>query len=150
MTEAALTWPLLTLLCRSGTHRFALPAGAVTRVLGAAAFTRVSGLPGAAVGLVNVAGENLPLVDARRVFGQAVTELNPEQRFVEFDRPRRWLLWVDAVESALEIQATQCDALSVDETAPARFALRLEQETVPLLDLARLEPGELVRPVSET
>ncbi len=149
MNEAAPTWPLLILLCRSGSDRFALPAGAVARVLGAAAFTRVSGLPGAAVGLVNLAGENLPLVDARRVFGQAVTALHPEQRFVEFDRPRRWLLWVDAVESALEVQPAQCDALSVDETAPARFALRLEQETVPLMDLERLEPGELVRPVFE-
>jgi chemotaxis signal transduction protein len=140
-------FPLLTLLCRAGKRRFLAPAASVARVMGAAAFTPVVGLPGAAVGVINVAGENLALVDSRLALGEAPGVLNPTQRFLQFDAPRPWLLWVDEVESVQALNLEQCDALLVNEAAPARHAVRLNNETLPLIDLVTLEPGALIQPV---
>jgi chemotaxis signal transduction protein len=138
-------FPLLTLLCRAGEARFAVPASAVVRVLGAAAFTPVAGLPGAAVGVVNVAGENLPLVAARGLLAQPTAALTLEQQFVLFDAPLGWVLWVDGVDEVLNVHAEQCDALSVAPGSAARFALRLPHETVPLMDVDAIAPPALVR-----
>jgi chemotaxis signal transduction protein len=140
-------FPLLTLLCRAGTRRFFAPAASVTRVIGATAFTPVAGLPGAAVGVVNVAGENLALVDSRLALGETQSVLHPAQRFLQFDAPKPWLLWVDAVESVQELSAEQCDALTVGDAATVRYAVRLKNETLPLIDPIPLEPGVIVQPL---
>jgi hypothetical protein len=47
-----------------------------------------------------------------------------------------------------ELSAQQCDALEVSPESPARFAVRLQDETLPLLDLTPLEPGALIQPIS--
>jgi chemotaxis signal transduction protein len=137
--------PSLTLLCRAGEVRFLLPAASVTRVLGAAAFVRLSGLPNAACGVVNVAGENLVVVDARALFLEPSAPLSPEQRFVLFHAPRGWVLWVDEVLGVREVHRWQRDALEVEPESIVRFAVRLDRESLPLLDVDAVAPGELVK-----
>jgi chemotaxis signal transduction protein len=135
----------LTLLCRAGERRFLLSAASVSRVLGAAAFVPLSGLPKAVCGVVNLAGENLPLVDARVLLGEDRATLTPEQRFVVFHAPHGWLLWVDEVLGVREIHRGQRDRLEVEPGSLARFAVRLERESVPLLEVDAIAPGEIVR-----
>jgi chemotaxis signal transduction protein len=136
--------PWLTLLCRAGEVRFLVPAASVTRVLGAAAFVRVAGLPGAVCGVVNVSGNNLPLVDARALFVEPSAALSPEQRFIVFHAPRGWLLWTDEVLGVREVHRWQRDKLEVEPDAIVRYAVRLERESLPMLDVNAVAPGELV------
>lgn len=136
-------FPLLILLCRAAEQRFALTAGQVTRVLGAAQFVAVQQMRSPAVGVVNVAGVNLALCDSRLALGLPSAALLPEQRFIELEGLRgssHWLLWVEEVIGAITVTQAQCDALPVPNGAPVRHALRLPLETVPLLDLLTLEP----------
>lgn len=141
-------FPLLVLLCRCLDQRFALPAAQVTRVLGAAQFVSIAGLGGCAVGIVNVAGVNLALCDSRIALGFASAAIVPADRFVELGAAtpgtRRWLLWVEEVIGIITVTQAQCDLLSTPDGATVRHALRLPLETVPLLNLAALEPGVVI------
>ena len=141
-------FPLLVLICRCFEQPFALPAAQVARVLGAAQFVSIAGLAGCAVGVVNVAGVNLALCDSRIALGLASAGLNPADRFIELEAlelgTRRWLLWVEEVVDIITVTRDQCDALHVADGALVRHALRLPLGTVPLLDLAALEPGAVI------
>jgi chemotaxis signal transduction protein len=136
----------LLLLCRSGSRRFAVHASAVVRVHLAVQFIALDGMGAHVAGVVNVAGEHLPLVSAALAFGEGQAELSGAQRFVEVHVQTRWLLWVDEVEGMLRANADQFDALKTPDDAPVRFVLRLPQAnaSVPLLNLLSLEPGAVV------
>ena len=141
-------FPLLVVMCRCLDQPFALPAAQVRRVLGAAQFVAVAGFGGCAVGIVNVAGVNLALCDSRVALGLSSAELKPTDRFIELEGSAlgasRWLLWVEEVLEIITVTQSQCDALHVADGALVRHALRLPLETVPLLDLASLEPGAVI------
>ncbi len=136
---------LLVVLCRCAGLRFALPATQVRRVLGAVQFVSLTGLGGCVVGIVNVANVNLGLCDARIALGLTSAHLEPSHRFIELESAtvgtRHWLLWVEEVIGIIAVTADQLDGLRVADNAVVRHALRLPLETVPLLDLAALEPG---------
>ena len=141
-------FPLLVLICRCADRRFALPAATVTRVLGAAQFVGIQRLRGCAVGVVNVAGVNLALCDARLALNLPITALLPEQRFIELEgvhQSRRWLLWVEEVIGISAVSQAQCDALDVsNDDATVLHALRLPLETVPLLNLRAVESTAVI------
>src|SRR5882672_4515395 len=60
---------LRVLLFRCGGQVLAVEAGAVREILGASEPTRIPGAPPAVLGLVNVRGTLVPVVDAARAVG---------------------------------------------------------------------------------
>lgn len=134
----------LVLLCRAGGRAFALMAHTVVRVHGATAFVAVADLGAHAVGVVNVAGQNVALVSAASALGEARSALEPTQRFVDIaDAGERWLLWVDEARDVIRAHEDQFDVLGTPADAPIRSLLRLSQETVPVLNVAALAPKQV-------
>jgi purine-binding chemotaxis protein CheW len=69
--------------------RFAVPAAAVRRVLPAARIDRLPKLPGVIEGVVDVAGDVVPVVDLRRRFGLAARPVAYTDHFVLTSSNRR-------------------------------------------------------------
>jgi purine-binding chemotaxis protein CheW len=63
-------------------HRFAVPVGAVARILPCAQPALLPGAPAVVIGALALGGEVLVLVDAARRFGLGQTRLAPDQRIV--------------------------------------------------------------------
>ncbi len=62
-------------------HRYALPLAAVERVVRAVEVTRVPDSP-QVLGIVNMHGEIVPVVDLRRRFGLAERAMTPSDQFI--------------------------------------------------------------------
>jgi chemotaxis signal transduction protein len=136
--------PVLALICRTDKARFVLSAEFVTRIVGAATWLQLEGLPGGVVGVLNLAGANLPVVDPRQRLGQEKTALGLEHHLIELHYPRRFLLWVDAVESSLELNSEQIETIATAPGALANQLVRFADETLPLVRPEAFDPGELV------
>jgi chemotaxis signal transduction protein len=135
---------VLALICRTDKARFVLSAEVVTRIVGAATWLPLEGLPNGVVGVLNLAGANLPVVDPRQRLGQAQTALGLEHHLIEIHHPRRYLLWVDAVESSLELNSDQIENIATAPGALAHQLVRFSDETLPLVRSEAFDPGELV------
>ncbi len=135
---------MLALVCRAQNTRFVVSAEVVNRIFNAATWLPLSGLPRGAMGVLNVAGENLVVVDPRIFFAQPVGTLALEHHLIELNSPRRFLLWVDAVETSLEIDPAQIEAVATSADAFVKHLVRFADETLPLIDVAVLDPGDLI------
>lgn len=92
-------WLLFTL----DDGRYAIPLTAVERVVAAAEVTALPGAPGAIRGVVNIAGEVLPLFDLRRRFSLPVREITPADQFlIVLAAGRRAILLVDNASGLLK------------------------------------------------
>ena len=136
---------MLALICRTDKARFVLSAEHVSRILTAATWLPIEGLSGGTVGVLNVAGANLAVVDPRGRLAQAPVLLSLEHHFVEITHPRRFLLWVDAVEESLEIAASQIEKINTSAGAVASQLVRFADETLPFISPEVFDPGELIR-----
>lgn len=88
------------LLCRIDDTRYAVPARDVEEVVRAAAVTPVPGAPAVILGLLDLRGAPVPVLDARRRFGHPTRALDPSERFVVARAgARRVALRVDAVDA---------------------------------------------------
>lgn len=86
-------------------QRCGLPVEAVERVLPMAAVTPLPQGPAVALGLLNLHGELLPVLDLRRRFGLPPADYGPGARLlVSRAGARRVLLAVDEVEEVVEIR----------------------------------------------
>jgi purine-binding chemotaxis protein CheW len=89
---------------RVGTMRLALDAARVLRVIAAVAPSPAPGAADILLGVVNLAGELLPLADVGFRLGQGRTVLTPRHAFILARTARRRLfLAVDAVEGVIEV-----------------------------------------------
>jgi chemotaxis signal transduction protein len=136
---------VLALICRTDKARFVLSAEHVSRILTAATWLPLEGLTGGVVGVLNVAGANLAVVDPRGRLAQAPVLLSLEHHFIEMTYPRRFLLWVDAVEQSLEIADSQIEQISTSAGSVASRLVRFADETLPLLNPEVFDPGDLIR-----
>lgn len=103
MTEREGAWALLVF--RLEGQRCGLPVEAVERVLPMAAVTPLPQGPAVALGLLNLHGELLPVLDLRRRFGLPPADYGPGARLlVSWAGARRVLLPVDEVEEVVEIR----------------------------------------------
>ncbi len=135
---------VLALICRTDKARFVLSAEHVLRILTAATWLPIKGLPSGAVGVLNVAGTNLVVVDPRERLAQGQNTLSLEHHFIELVFPRRFLLWVDAVEQSLEIDASQIEQVATSSGSVATQLVRFADETLPLVRAEIFDPGELI------
>jgi len=134
------------LLVRLGERQFGLPLEAVERIMPMA---HVLSLPDAGdglLGMLNVHGNVLPVIDPHPRLGLPTPRLAAEQRLVLLRATVPFLLWVDDVE---EVVVSGADGLSVvpaQQTSPliARV-LRLGENIVPVLAPGALEPRGSLR-----
>lgn len=86
--------------------RFAMDVAAVERIVRAVEVTRLSDAPDFVLGVINVAGEIMPVIDMRRRLGLAVREMELSDRFVLTQAAGKSLaLLVDKVEGVVALAA---------------------------------------------
>jgi len=138
----------LLVVGRIGAQRFAWPAAAVERVLPMAAVTRVADLPAAVAGLIDLHGDTLAVVDPRPRLGLPAQAPRPEQHLLLL-RPtasRRFLLWVDCIETIVEVESSTLEELqAADGSASAPMLTRIDGQLVPVLSPASFDPGQVVQ-----
>ena len=92
--------PLL-LIAQLGDRQLALPASSVTRVLRMAALTPLSDQSGGFVGVLNLHGDVLPVVDPRPRFHLPSPPPAPSQRLVVTATGRPFLVWFDRIDEVV-------------------------------------------------
>lgn len=97
-------------------RRFALPVGDVVRVVAAAETTALPDGPEFLCGVLNVAGEAVPVFDPRPRLGGVRRDMALDDRFVVLRQgPRSTALWVDAVEGVLSLDVQEIALRASDE-----------------------------------
>ncbi len=119
-------------------RRLAIPSAVVERVLPMAELTPLPDPPPGIVGLLNVAGATLPVVDPRPRLGLSTPAVRPDQHLVLVAAPTPYLLWVDRVET---LTVAPVETLAVGAGDEARGVARLGAAAVPLLAVDRLAPA---------
>ena len=138
--------PRLLLICRIGDHFFGLPASTAERILRMAALTPLPCVPGHVVGVLNLQGGSLPVVDPRPRLGLPTPRLHLDQRLVIMSAATRYVLWVDEAERIASVQPEDLDAVGVGtDRALVPFILRLDGATIPVLSPEALDPGPIVQ-----
>jgi chemotaxis signal transduction protein len=158
----------LLVIGRIGDHRFALPAAAIGSCLRMAAVTPLPDVPGGVVGVLNLNGVILPVVDPRPRFGLPTPPYHPEQYLVLVRARRDYLLWVDRLEQtfaarrgdfaptgldgeatgvagatgAPEVTSSGAGAGVTGRPAFVHSLVRIAGEVVPVLSLEALAPGQ--------
>ncbi|MGD9942280.1 MAG: chemotaxis protein CheW [Burkholderiaceae bacterium] len=128
-------------------QRFAISLGSVVRVLPAAAVTLVPGAPAGVMGVVDVHGEIIPVIDLRHQLCRPSFPLRVDDQFLIVRSRRRTLaLRVDETVGVLEYSCQDLvDLPELDADAPhARAALRLDDGLILIQDVeAVLSADEL-------
>jgi purine-binding chemotaxis protein CheW len=129
------------LIVKLGDRQFGLPLASVERVLPMALVVSLPDSGDGMLGVLNLHGQVLPVIDPHPRLGLPSPRMSTEHRLVLLSGNVPFLLWVDDVE---EVVASSPDALSV---VPAQQAsplvprvLRLGDSIVPVLAPAALEP----------
>jgi purine-binding chemotaxis protein CheW len=95
--------PAVLLTFRLGEERHALAIEALERAIPAAAITPLPAAPRPVLGLIDLAGELVPVLSVRRRLGLADLPLSPDHHFlVAHMGRRRVLLAVDEVQAVVE------------------------------------------------
>src|SRR5713101_5286463 len=129
------------LLIRLDERQFGLPLEAVERIMPMAQVLALPDTGDGLLGMLNVHGNVLPVIDPHPRLGLPSPRLAAEQRLVLLRAPVPFLLWVDDVE---EVVVTGADGLSVvpaQQSSPlVARVLRLGETIVPVLAPAALAP----------
>lgn len=100
----------LYLLFTVDSSYFALPVSQVERVLPAAEVTPIQDVPDYLLGLINLGGSLLPVLDMRRFMDFKPQELLPHHHFILTKSLERYLLLrVDQVEEVIELPLQPID-----------------------------------------
>ncbi len=134
------------LLIRLGDRQFGLPLEAVERIMPMAQVLALPDTGDGLLGMLNVHGRVLPVIDPHPRLGLPTPRLAAEQRLVLLRANVPFLLWVDDVE---EVVVSGADGLSVvpaQQSSPlVARVLRLGETIVPVLAPAALEPRGSLR-----
>lgn len=88
-------------------QRYALPLGAVERIVRAVHVTKIPESPAIVFGIINVGGDVVPVIDLRKRLGLRDRPMRPDDRLILADTPRwRIALWVDSVSGVFERQGS--------------------------------------------
>jgi chemotaxis signal transduction protein len=134
------------LLVSIGERQFGLPLAAVERVLPMAAILTLPDCGDGLLGVLNLHGDVLPVVDAHPRLGLPTPKPGTDHKLVLLKATVPFLLWVDDVE---EVVTSAADLLSVvpgHQASPlVPRVLRLGKTMVPVLAPAALEPRGSLR-----
>ena len=137
---------LAMLLIRLGERQFGLPLESVERIMPMAQVLSLPDTGDGLLGMLNIHGQVLPVIDPHPRLGLPTPRLAAEQRLVLLRASVPFLLWVDDVE---EVVITGADGLSVvpaQQNSPlVARVLRLGETIVPVLAPAALEPRGSLR-----
>lgn len=103
-------------LLRLDDRRYALRLAAVTRVVRMVAITPLPKAPAAVLGLVNVQGEVLPVIDLRACFGHPLREPDPQDTLVLADAGERSV--AVAVDGVYGVREFQQEAVVTEKELP--------------------------------
>lgn len=133
-------------VARVGERRFAIPATAVERVLRMAAFSPMPELPAGVVGLLNLHGAALPVIDARPLFQEPSQPPRADHHLIVLGEGEPRVLWVDGIDHVPDVPWSAIDAIAGRSPGdPVEAAVRLDGEILPLLMPGALVPGGLAR-----
>ena len=134
------------LLVRCGDRRFGLPLMNVERVLPMAFISSLPGTNGGLMGMLNVHGEVVPVIDPHPRLGVASPKVAAEHRLVLLRATARFLVWVDEVEEVVSVQPTDMSAVPAPQASPVvGRVMRLGDALVPMLAAATLEPSGILQ-----
>jgi purine-binding chemotaxis protein CheW len=142
--------PDLLLVGYLAERAFAIPAVAVDRIVRMVALTPLPGAPPHVVGLINVQGAVLPVVDPRPLLGVPTSEPHPDQDLVILSAPHRYVLWLDRITEVS--RATPADFQTIcssGEPGPASLVMRLDDLVIPVLSVVALAPGPIIDPTRQ-
>ncbi len=132
---------MMLLIFRLDAWKCALDVTAVDRTYRAAAVTPLPEAPSCILGVVNVQGRVLPVVDLRARFQLPAKKLAPASQFVIADTSRRCVvLLVDGVDGVVECDENEFDAAEtiLPGLEHLKGILRLRDGVVLIQDLAQL------------
>ena len=102
---------------RVSEQRSALPLAVVQRIVRAAELTPFPRLPNVVIGVIDVAGELLPVLDLRRRFHQVKREVSPDDHFlIAYILRRSVILVIDEAEEVVEVPTDEI--ADVSEVTP--------------------------------
>lgn len=129
------------LLVRLGGRRYGLLLSDVERVLPMAAVSRLPDESPGMLGVLNLHGAVLPVIDPRPRLGLASPTWTAEQRLVLLaSASQRFLLWVDELEDVVDHVAEALSAISsTDGQRLTTHVLRWGTELVPILSPRALQ-----------
>lgn len=129
-------------------RQFAIPLEHVQRVIRMAAVTPVPDSPPEIMGIINLQGNVVPVLDIRESLSMPAGEANPEDRILiaEFNQ-RLFAFVVDDVQEVLQLTHQQIEASR--EHLPASWPLvgviQREEGLIVLLDTAQVVPKKDVQ-----
>lgn len=135
------------LLLNAGDQSYAVPLQQVQEIRG---WSPVSPLPNtdtACLGVLNLRGNVVPVLDARRILGKPAREPRPQDVIVVtiiHDKPVGLL--VDAVSDIVSIDTDLVSASGADEAWSSRLIsgiAKVNERLVPLLELEQISGGKL-------
>lgn len=121
-------------------QRYALPLGAVERIVRAVELTPLPNAPAIVLGVINVAGRVLPLLNLRRRFGLQEREISPADQFLIARTPRRGVaLVVDDAQEVIDYpeSAVIASGRIIPELEHIRGVVTLDDGLVLIHDLER-------------
>ena len=129
------------LLVRLGERQYGLPIGAVERVLPMAYVSPLPDVGEGFLGMLNLHGQVLPVLNPRPLLGLPNPAPAAEHRLVLLSSTTRFLVWVDTVEEVVDCPPESLSDVPSQQANPlVRAVLRLGETIVPVLAPAALEP----------
>jgi purine-binding chemotaxis protein CheW len=134
------------LLVRIGQRQFGLPLNVVERVLPMAAVVALPDTNQGMVGVLNVRGAIMPVIDPRPRLGAPTPDAHPEHRLVLVRGTKPFLLWVDEVDEVVSLGPDHVTSVPAQQASPVvPRVVRLGNAIVPLLAPTALEPRAALR-----
>jgi len=117
---------------------YALPLNTVVRVIHAVEIRKLPQAPEIICGIINVAGQIIPVVDVRKRFGLPVRELTPDDELIIADTGTRTVaLLINHVTGVRQISPGQ--QIQTKDTLPyagyIQGVIKLEEELILIYDL---------------
>lgn len=129
------------LLVRLGDRSFGLPLAAVERVLPMATVLPLPDAGDTVLGVLNLHGDVLPVIDAHTRVGVAKPNLAAEHRLILLRGKTPFLMWVDEVDEVVALGPEAYAGVPTQLPSPViAGVVRLGATLVPLLAPAALEP----------
>jgi purine-binding chemotaxis protein CheW len=118
-------------------------AAAVQRIVRMAAFSPIPDAGNGVVGVLDVRGEVMPVVDPRPLLALPTVPPHPDQQLVLIDHTTRFMLWLDGVEGIVQAPlAPMPGDIGPERTrALTREVVQLDGQVIPILSLDVLDPG---------
>jgi chemotaxis signal transduction protein len=128
------------LLVRLADREVGLPLALVERVLPMAYVLSLPDPSQGLIGVLNLHGDVLPVVDPRPRLGVPTPSVSPEQRLVLVRGAERFLLWVDAIDEVVPGADAQTTVPMQQASPLLPRVIRLGNRLVPVMAPSALEP----------